>query len=431
LLQAIAVGIGGTIGGGVFTLIGVAAGRAGPAALLSFTLAFGLATLLALCYAELASRLPRAGGGYAFVKEAFGPEAGFLAGWAYWSGYLVVSGYVILGFGGYFEALTGLPRIPAGIGLVCVLTSVNLLGVRISARIQMVVVATEVLILLLVAVIGAIRADPARLVPFAPNGPRGVLGASLAAFLAFGGFDQVAALGEEVRDPRRNLPLAIAASLTSVLVLYAGLLYAALGSAGYQELGDSAAPLLLAASRFLGPRAAVVVPLAAVLTTSATTNAVLLVMSRVLYAMGRDRLVPEWMGRLQARRSVPASAIIVSGLGMACVAFQGNVHRVVGAAGFLYTVCCAFTLAAYFRLRHAGGPPPVFAAPWYPGTPTAALILVIIMMVQAGTPAAVAGSALLAAGVVARLTWRRLERGRAVQSKSTPAPRGGPPETRF
>lgn len=397
LFQTVALGIGGTIGGGIFTLVGVAAGQAGRAALISFMLAFMVAVLLGLCYAELASRMPRAGGAYAFVREAFGSHAGFLMGWGYWGGYLVASGYVTLGFGGYLEEITGLPRVPSAVGLVGVLVVINLMGVRLSGRLQAVVVSLEVAVLMWLAVYGSWRAGPQALETFLPTKWPGVVAASLAAFLAFGGFDQVAALAEEVVEPRRTLPIAIVLSPLAVLVLYVGLLYACVGSASPEELAGSHAPLALAAARFLGPRAAVIVPMTALLTTAATTNALILVTSRVLYAMARDGLALRSLGLLRGPENVPAAAILVSGAGMMLVALLGNIQYVVRAAGFLYTLGFVLSLAAYFRMRRRNGPAP-FALPGYPVVPIAALALTILILVQAGSSGAAAGLAWFAIG---------------------------------
>src|SRR5215472_5806448 len=122
LREAVALGVGGTIGGGIFVLVGAAAGRAGPGALLAFVLAFGMSFLIALPYAELACRYPLAGGGYAFVRALLGPHWGFLMGWGYWGAYIFVSGYVTLGFGGYLHALTGLSPIAGALALIVLCT---------------------------------------------------------------------------------------------------------------------------------------------------------------------------------------------------------------------------------------------------------------------------------------------------------------------
>src|SRR5579864_3968105 len=148
LREAVALGVGGTIGGGIFVLVGAAAERAGPGALLAFVFAFGLSLLIALPYAELACRYPLAGGGYAFARALLGPHWGFLMGWGYWGAYIFISGYVTLGFGGYLHALTGLPPVPGALALIGICTIINLVGVRLSGLVQSLVIGLAMAALL-------------------------------------------------------------------------------------------------------------------------------------------------------------------------------------------------------------------------------------------------------------------------------------------
>src|SRR5215467_3729007 len=148
LREAVALGVGGTIGGGIFVLVGAAAGRAGPGALLAFVLAFAVSLLIALPYAELACRYPLAGGGYAFARAVLGQHWGFLMGWGYWGAYIFVSGYVTLGFGGYLHALTGLPAVPAALALIILCTGINLAGIRLSGLAQSLVIGLAIAALL-------------------------------------------------------------------------------------------------------------------------------------------------------------------------------------------------------------------------------------------------------------------------------------------
>src|SRR6266516_2746714 len=130
LREAVALGIGGTIGGGIFVLVGTAIGQAGPGAVLSFALAFLASLLIALPYAELACRYPLAGGGYAFARAVLGRHWGFFMGWDYWGAYLFISGYVTLGFGSYLNSLLGIPPQVGALGLIAFCTIINLLGVK-------------------------------------------------------------------------------------------------------------------------------------------------------------------------------------------------------------------------------------------------------------------------------------------------------------
>ncbi|HEX5502359.1 MAG TPA: amino acid permease, partial [Thermomicrobiales bacterium] len=170
LRAAVALGVGGTIGGGIFVLVGAAAGRAGPGALLAFGLAFLAAALIALPYAELACRYPLAGGGYAFVRAALGPHWGFLMGWGYWGAYVFVSGYVTLGFGGYLHGLTGLPTVAGALALVAAATALNLGGVRLAGGVQTAVVVVALAALAGFGLLGLPHLAPAHFAPLLPHG---------------------------------------------------------------------------------------------------------------------------------------------------------------------------------------------------------------------------------------------------------------------
>lgn len=363
LREAVALGVGGTIGGGIFVLVGAAAGRAGPGALLAFVLAFGLSLLIALPYAELACRYPLAGGGYAFARTVLGPHWGFLMGWGYWGAYLFVSGYVTLGFGGYLHALTGLPALPGTLALIGICTAINLIGVRLSGLAQSLIIGGAIIALLGFSLLGLPHIHTAQFIPFFPLGATGVAAATLLAFLAFGGFDMVAAAGEEIAAPERNLPRAILLTLFLVLGLYLLVMGVSLGLLTWSELGRSSAPLAEAATQFLGPAGQQVTATIALLTTAATGNAVLIVTSRVSFAMARDGLLPALIARVHPTTKVPWGAVLLNGILLALVALTGSVELAAAVGGFLYVLHFLFTLVALVILRRRGGPTPAFRTP--------------------------------------------------------------------
>lgn len=363
LRDAVALGVGGTIGGGVFVLVGVAAGAAGPGALVSFALAFAAALTIALPYAELACRYPSAGGGYASVQAVLGSHWGFLMGWGLWGAYLFASGYVTIGFGGYLSRMTGLPPMLGIVALVTVITAVNLAGVRVSGRVQSAVILLGIAALATFGILGLPSVEVDRLDPFFPEGFGGVAQASLLAFLAFGGFDMVAAAGEEVADPKRNLPRAILLTLVSVLGLYLLVTFVAVGVLPYKQLGVSPAPLAAAATAFLGPAGGNLVAAAALLTAAATANAVLVVTSRVSFAMARDGLLPTSLSRVREATGVPWVAVLLNGSLLGLVALLGSVKLVAAVGGFLYVLHFLPPLYALVILRRQDGPPPDFRTP--------------------------------------------------------------------
>jgi basic amino acid/polyamine antiporter, APA family len=187
--------------------------------------------------------------------------------------------------------------------------------------------------------------------------------AALVAFLAFGGFDMVAAAGEEVRQPERNLPRAILLTLAAVLGLYLLVALVALGTVPAGRLGASGAPLAAAAETFGGTAARRLVVASALLTTAATANAILVVTSRVAFAMARDRLLPAPLGAVHASSGAPWVAVAVNGLLLGAVAAVGTVSFAAAAGGVLYVLHFLPPLVALVLLRRRGGEPPAFTTP--------------------------------------------------------------------
>lgn len=412
LREAVALGVGGTIGGGIFVLIGVAAGRAGPAVLLSFVLAFCASLLIALPYAELACRYPLAGGGYAFARELLGPHWGFLMGWGYWGAYIFVSGYVTLGFGGYLHTLTGLPTIIGALGLIIACTILNLSGVQLSGLVQSLVIGGAIAALLGFSLLGLPHLQLDRLTPFFPYGPGGVALATLLAFLASGGFDMVAAAGEEITSPERNLPRAILLTLLIVLGLYLLVTFIALGVLPWSQLGTSSAPLAAAAAQFLGSPGRQFMAVIAILTMAATGNAVLIVTSRVSFAMARDGLLPAPLARVQSRTGAPWVAILLNALLLSLVALTGSVALAAAIGGFLYVLHFLFTLIALVILRRQHGPPPAFRTPIPRLVLPLAFASCLLLLVTSGPVGVGAGLVWLCIGLLAYATFHVLRRAR-------------------
>jgi basic amino acid/polyamine antiporter, APA family len=398
LRAAVALGVGGTVGGGVYVLVGAAAREAGPAALAAFAIAFPAALLIALPYAELACRFPLAGGGYAFARAVLGPAWGFLMGWGYWGAYVFVSGYVTLGFGGYLHALAGVPRLAGAVALIVCCLAVALAGMRVSGRVQVAIVATAALGLAAFGAWGLPSASTARWHPFLAHGPTGLGLAALLAFLAFGGFDMVAAAGEEVERPERNLPRAILLTLAAVLGLYLLVCAVALGVMPAEALGASPAPLADAASAFGGAPARGLVTATALVTTAATANAVLLVTSRISFAMARDGMLPRPLARTAG--GTPYVALLANAALLGAVALTGSVRIAAAIGGFLYVLHFLGPLVSLVVLRREGGTAPAFTTPCPRLVIPLAFAACAALLAASGPVGIAGGAAWLAAGAL-------------------------------
>jgi basic amino acid/polyamine antiporter, APA family len=390
LREAVALGIGGTIGGGIFVLVGTAIGRAGPGAVLSFALAFLVSLLIALPYAELACRYPLAGGGYAFVRAVLGRHWGFLMGWDYWGAYLFISGYVTLGFGSYLNGLLGIPRLIGALGLIAFCTIINLLGVKLSGRVQSLIVLLALVTLVGFGLLGLPHLTMRYYTLWLPNGIGGVISAALLAFLAFGGFDMVAAAG--------ILP--------------------------WRTVGAAAAPLAAAAVALLGPAGRQLMAMAALLTTAATANAVLVVTSRISFAMARDRLFLPQLARVQPRTQVPWLAIVLNAILLALIALTGSIALVAAIGGFLYVLHFVFPLVVLVRLRVQKHSSPAFRTPLPFLVLPLAFAGCVLLLVASGWIGMSIGLAWLAAGLCAYLTVMFFQRRNGMDRALIPATKG-------
>jgi len=351
LSESVAIGVGGTIGGGIFILIGVASGYAGPGVILSFVLAFIASLLVGLCYAELAARLPFAGGGYTFAQVALGDKIGYVMGWGYWGSYIAASGYVTLGFGAYLEYLTGIPQMFGAVALILSVLILNILGTQISGFVQKIIVLLIIITLLTITICGIPHIHTELYRPFFPKGLWGVISASVLAFLSFGGFDIIAAAGEEIKNPAKTIPIAIFMSLIIVLILYLFTVLVSIGIIPWEQLSTLSAPLSNVSLQIFGLNGPIFIDIVALISTAATANAVLVVTSRIVFAMARDKLLPEKFAYVNTKRNTPIFAILISAFFMILLAIAGSVSIAANVTGFLYVIHFVYDIIALVVLR--------------------------------------------------------------------------------
>ena len=263
------IGVGAMIGAGIFVLTGIAAGESGPASILAFGLNGAVTLLTAFAYAELASAIPEAGGGYAFVRRAFPGVIGFTAGWMLWFAYTVACSLYALGFAGYFwefflKYTPGLADIAFGVvgehGAGLIVTFViavtfvrlNARGTEVTGLAENVLTVAKLIILGVFIAYGlkALGAAPSGQTaeafnPFFPRGMSGVFVAMGLTFIAFEGYDLIATVAEEIKEPEKNIPRATFISLGITVVMYLLILFVTLAAvrppgeqASWQFLGE-------------------------------------------------------------------------------------------------------------------------------------------------------------------------------------------------
>ena len=327
------IGVGATVGTGIFFVLNEAVPEGGPAVVLSFVLAGLTAALSALCYAELASTIPVSGASYTYAYATLGELVAYVVGACLLLEYGVATSAVSVGWSEYLNSLLsdtvgrqlpavlsnapgegGWINVPAIVlvGLCCLLL---VRGTRESTTINAVTVFIKLGILVLFCVIAATAFDGGHFDNFLPFGVTGVGTAASTIFFSYIGMDAVSTGGEEVANPRRTVPLAIVATVVIVTVLYILVAVAGLGAQQWGEFEGQDAGLAAILNRVTGQGwPAVVLAAGGVVSIFGVTLATLYGQTRILFSMGRDGMVPKTFHRVNPRTKTPVpNTLIVSG----------------------------------------------------------------------------------------------------------------------
>ena len=407
VFEATMIGVGAMIGAGIFVLTGLASGRAGPAALLAFGLNGVVTLFTALSYAELASSIPEAGGGYSFVKKVLPNPVAFISGWMLWFAYVVACSLYAKGFASYFleffhryvpeltGMLTGLLGRGGAVALLTVAVGalflgINVVGAHASGQAENVITLAKIAILSVFIAFGvvAVAGDPVltrdNFTPFLPRGLAGVASAMGLTFIAFEGYDLIATVSEEVKEPRTTIPRAILWSLAITVVIYLAVVFVALGavppsggSETWQLLGEyGEIGIVRAAESFMPGWGVVLVLAGGLFATLSALNATVLASSRVAFAMGRDWMLPNTLSRLHSTRKTPVASILLSGVLFLGVALFMPLDRIGSASSLLFLLTFALVNVALliYRSRSGGDADGAFRVPLFPAVPFAGLV---------------------------------------------------------
>ena len=343
-------GLGIILGAGVYALIGEAANEAGPHIWASFLLAALVTVLTGLSYAELAAAYPNAGAGFEYARRAFGIHVAFVIGWLTVSAEIVAGAAVALGFGGYLEALTSIDKV-AGAWIVLIggigIAATGALG---SVRVAGLLTIVEAGGLLLVSAIGFSDFDAGHLRETIE--PLPVLQGAALIFFAYIGFEDLATLSEEARDPQRTVPRAILISVAMATALYVMVAVAAVGAVGAEALAGSSAPLALVAESALGEKTADTLSVIALCATANTALLLLIAAGRHLYGMASAGALPAALGAVSGRGRVPLRGLLLAGFTATAVTLLGGIGTLADVTNFgLYVVFCAVNGAVIWRRR--------------------------------------------------------------------------------
>ena len=411
----VAVIIGSTLGIGILRTPGLVAGAVHSASTtLIVWIAGGLYTLLgSICLTELGTMAPEAGGYYVYARRAFGDVVGFAVGWTDWLTYCAVLGYVSIGLAEFvgllWPALAGATTRIA-IGALVLFVALQWAGIRVSSRFQEVTTALKFVAFLAIvaaALLWSPRAGSAAEASFGPLTLAGVIGAIQSVVIAYGGWQSALYFTEEDRDPTRNLPRAMIGGVLSVIVIYLLVNVALLAVLPMATLAHSTLPAADAAAVLAGDRGRQAITVLSLLSLPPLLNAIMMIGTRILYALGRDGFVPARVASVNSGGTPGVATIVTTIVAVGLIA-TGTFQRLVAIASFFlaanYAVCCLALFA--LRRREPAAPRP-FRAWGYPWS--GAIVLIGAFAFLAGalvgdTTNGLAALALAALGVIVRQT---------------------------
>ena len=401
------VGVGAMIGAGIFVLTGIAAGTAGPALILAFAGNALITLLTAVAYAELGSAIPEAGGGYLWVKEGLpGPNA-FLAGWMSWFAHAVAGSLYALGFGSYFAlmfeefdwTILGVAphslEVVFAVAIVLAFIGVNFIGVSETGLAGNVITILKILIIAVFVVSGFafMFANPVswdKFSPFAPNGLGGIFAAMGLTFIAFEGYEIIVQAGEESQNPKKDIPRAVFWSLAIVIPIYILVSIAAIGAVTpdaaqptWQWLGERQELGLAEAARQFMPFGTTLLLVGGLLSTMSALNATTFSSTRVSFAMGRDKNLPDFFAAVHEETRTPYLALFASGAMIILMAVFVPIEDVAAAADVMFMLLFLQVNVALITLRrrHSDKLDYGYLVPFFPWVPLLGIVTKLFLAV--------------------------------------------------
>jgi len=381
LFDATSIGIGAIIGAGIFVVLGIAIGYAGPSVIVSIVIAGVVATFTAFSFAELGSAIPKEGGVYVFAYEILSPLIAFPIGCLWLFAQIVAGAAISLGFASYFVAI--FPTFPikvVAISAALILTALNLIGIKQSATVNNILVLVKIAILSLFIGFGIFHIQLQNLSDFSPNGFLGILEGAGFIFFAYLGFGRIATLGDEVKNPEKILPLSILFSLTVSVIIYVLTGLMAIGLQDYKILAQSSSPIADAATATGNYALVAVVSFGALVATISVLLTNLVGLSRVSFAMAKNGQLPKSVAKISSKFKTPYISILAMGALMVILVFALDLRQTSAITSFSILSTHVIVNLCAFKLRKKTPKLTSFKAPFYPLFPLAGILSCIILM---------------------------------------------------
>jgi basic amino acid/polyamine antiporter, APA family len=381
LLDVVMIGIAGMIGGSIFVLTGPAIGLAGSSVILAFILNAIITLFTAMGYAELGSAMPEAGGGYLWVREGLRRPNAFISGWMAWLAHIIAGSLYAVGFGSFLvsllqmtdilpmESLFGIIPLDklTAVAVVIAFTFINVKGASETGKVGTVITLVQLgtIISIIIAGLWVMSSHPnndwqSNFSDFLPMGFSGLVAAMGLTFIAFEGYEIIVQTGEEVKNPKRNIPRAIFISLALVVIMYCIIAFVSIGAIfpdmpSWQFIGLHGELGIMKAAESFMPYGAFIVLAGGLVSTLAALNATTFSSARVAFAMGRHYNLPHKLSAIHPKFKTPYVAVLISSIIMAVMAYALPLEDIAHASAVIFLLLFTQVNLAVISIRRMYG----------------------------------------------------------------------------
>ena len=371
LTSVIAISVGGMLGSGIFVLPGLAAAKTGPSVWLAYLLAAIFILPAALSKSELATAMPTSGGTYVYIERTFGPILGTISGIGLWLSLLLKSSFALVGFGAYLSVLIQIDFSYIkyiAIFFLLLIMLLNIHGVKKVGKVQVVIVSLSIIGLMILLFFGLPNVSQEFLEPAFTNGNIGLLSTVAFVYISYAGVTKVAAIAGEIKNPSKNLPLAMILALVITTFLYVSIAFMLVGNIAVHDLETDIKPIYSIAYKLGGQYAGYAAAGLGIVTLVSMANSGVLASSRFPFAMARDKLFPEFMTRIHAERLTPVVTIVMTCALMALTILFLDVEKIAKLASAFKVMSFMLVNACVIILRETSVQwyTPTFRSPLYP-----------------------------------------------------------------
>jgi len=389
LLHIFCIASGAMISSGLFVLPGIAYGKTGSSVIISYLIASVIIIPTLLSKAELSTAMPKCGGDYFFIDRSMGPMMGTIGGLSSWFALSSKTAFALVGIGAFVQlfnpGLSDLNIKLIAIAFCFIFTAINLFGVKHAGKTQIIFVSGLLTILILYVISGLFFIQPTRFEPFTTNGIAPIFATAGFIFVSYMGLTKVCSVAEEIKKPKRNIPLGMFLAWGVISLLYILVVYVTIGLLEHKTLETSLMPISKGAEVFMGEIGLVALGIAAVLAFITTANAGILSASRYPMAMSKDQLLPGLFSKISKRGTPVISILFTSGFMISIILFL-DIEGLVKTASTLVLLLFIFVNLSHImmresKIRHYR---PSFHAPLYPFLQIAGIICYGFLIIEMG-----------------------------------------------